>query len=202
MSQPPSHAEPADAVRRCALALMAETYDAARALIAEQGWSEDEGLRIVFASGLAFLRAERALARLNRDGGDLAREVERLIRMVMQLESQYAVMKFRVFELEQQNQTLRLNVAGLRGENELARVRLARFRADEARLRAELQRLRAQLPDDAQPQRGPGMGEAAGPPARPEPTSAGAGRHRAAPLPGWPWWRARIAAALRARWPW
>lgn len=202
MSQPPSQAEPADGVRRCALALLAETYDAARALIAEQGWPEDEGLRIVFAYGLAFLRAERELARLQRDDGDLAREVERLIRMVMRLESQYAVMKFRVFELEQENQTLRLNVAGLRGENELAHVRLARFRADEERLRTEVNRLRAQLADEAQPTRAPLMGEAAGPPARRNLSSAGEARRRAAPLAGWPWWLARTAAALRARWPW
>jgi chromosome segregation ATPase len=144
VSQPPRHAEPADTIRRCTLTLLVETYEAARALIAEQGWPEDEGLRIIFAHGLAFLRAERELARLHHAGGDLAREVERLIGLVMQLEGQYAVMTFRVFELQQENQTLRLNVAGLRGENELAHARLARYRADEERLRDALARLTAE----------------------------------------------------------
>lgn len=145
MSQLPEPTEAPSAIHGLALRLMTETYEVARKVIAEQGWSEEEGFRTIFAHGLALLRAERDLANLNRGDANLRHEVERLIRMVMDLDGRYAVMKFRVFELQQENDTLRMNVTGLRGEYELARYRLAHFRADEERLETELARLRAAL---------------------------------------------------------
>ena len=124
--------------------LLEETLRNARALIEEQKWDEQEGLQIIFANGLYYLRGERSLGVLNCDDDALAREVERLTRDLMDMHSMYAVMKFRAYTLSEAKQALEFNVTGLETENRWSTARLWQFRADEEQMQKELDALRAE----------------------------------------------------------
>ena len=122
--------------------VLGETLREANHLIGENGWKVDEGLRIIFANGLYYLRGQKRIEGLDGYESGLAAEVERLSKELMDMQSMYAVMKFRAFSLEQAKQTLEFNVVGLEGENRWSGERMKKFREDEELIRAEVDRLR------------------------------------------------------------
>jgi len=124
--------------------LLKETLRDAKPLIDEQKWSEQEGLQIIFANGLYYLRGERQLQHLPAGTDGLAAEVERLTTELMDMHSKYAVMKFRAYTLNEAKQALEFNVTGLETENRWSTARLWQFRADEERMQKELEALRAE----------------------------------------------------------
>jgi len=124
--------------------LLKETLRDAKPLIEEQKWSEQEGLQIIFANGLYYLRGERQLQHLPARTDGLAAEVERLTTELMDMHSKYAVMKFRAYTLNEAKQALEFNVTGLETENRWSTARLWQFRADEERMQKELDALRAE----------------------------------------------------------
>jgi septal ring factor EnvC (AmiA/AmiB activator) len=124
--------------------LLKETLRDARALIEQEKWDETEGLQIIFANGLYYLREERSLSKLSCDHDALAREVERLTRDLMDMHSMYAVMKYRAYTLSEAKQGLEFNITGLEVENRWSTSRLWQFRADEEEMRKELDALRTQ----------------------------------------------------------
>ena len=126
------------------VSLLEETLRNAKALIEEQKWDEQEGLQIIFANGLYYLRGERSLGRLSCDHDALAREVERLTEELMDMHSKYAVMKFRAYALNEAKQALEFNVTGLETENRWSTARLWQFRADEEQMQKELEALHAE----------------------------------------------------------
>lgn len=118
-----------------------DVLDRARMLAEENAWSEDEAAQIIFANGLFYLLGQRCLHSPNGDNRDLAEEVRRLTAELMDMQSKYAVMKFRAFSLQQDNQTLEFQNTGLRAENGMAMSRLDKFRKDEETLRAQIRLL-------------------------------------------------------------
>ena len=125
--------------------LLEETQRKARALIEQEKWDEQEGLQIIFANGLYYLRGDQSLGGLSCDHDALAREVERLTRDLMDMHSMYAVMKFRAYTLSEAKQALEFNVTGLEVENRWSTSRLWQFRADEEQMQKELEALRGEL---------------------------------------------------------
>jgi len=126
------------------MAILEETYRDALALIKENNWDELEGLQIVFANGLYYLRGEKQLSGLGREREDVEREVQRLSAELIDMYSKYAVMKFRAYTLNEAKQTLEFNVTGLNTENRWSTARLKKFREDEEELRRELEALRTE----------------------------------------------------------
>jgi hypothetical protein len=122
--------------------LLEETLRDAKALTEGQKWSEQEGLQIIFVNGLYYLRGERQLQEVPGWPDGLGGEVQRLTTELIDMQSKYAVMKFRAFTLDQAKQVLEFNVVGLEGENRLSAWRLQKFREDEELLRAELGRVK------------------------------------------------------------
>lgn len=116
--------------------VLEETFQELLTLCCENGWSEDEGLRIVFANGLAYLKNEREFSRWNGQAGDA--EALRLAKYANEMNSMYAVMKFRAFNYRAAMQTLEFNVAGLRGLLAHTEATIERLRAENEQLKAEL----------------------------------------------------------------
>jgi len=123
------------------MSLSKEVLDQARKLAEENGWSEEDASQIIFANGLFYLLGQRCLAELDGHDADLAAEVKRVTRELIDMQGKYAVMKFRAFTLQQDNQTLEFQNTGLRAENGMAMSRLDKFREDEELLRAQLRLL-------------------------------------------------------------
>jgi len=122
--------------------ILEEELEKARHLIEANQWDQREGLQIIFSNGLYYLLGEAQLREAPSDDGALAQEVKRLTGELMDMQSKYAVMKFRAFSLNQEKQTLGFNVVGLETENRWSGERLKKFREDEELLRAEIGRLR------------------------------------------------------------
>lgn len=146
MAQPTSETETNlfDGVTECrvSLPILDETYQELRRLIEENEWDEEEGLRIILTRGLAYLKGEAEISQLQSADSDLAEDLNRIRRRLMEYESMYAVMKFTAFRLREIARTLELNVVGLRGENNLCHSTLRLLREEIARLKAENARLK------------------------------------------------------------
>lgn len=124
--------------------LLEETLRNARALIEQEKWDEQEGLQIIFANGLYYLRGEKQLQGIPGGTDGLAAEVQRLTTELMDMHSMYAVMRFRAYTLSEAKQALEFNVTGLEVENRWSTARLWQFRADEERMQKELEALHAE----------------------------------------------------------
>lgn len=103
--------------------------EAARALAHEQGWldaADEPNWPLLFvAIGLAALRRERDLARLDRrDATAVAAERARLRRLRMRLDGQVAPLRFAAFELARTNAILEIKQNALRIDNRGMRLRL------------------------------------------------------------------------------
>lgn len=122
----------------------------AAALIARNGWSEDEGLHIIFSRGLVELERETT--------GGVEFEGKRLIDMktpeererfllgrLDQLESKYSVMKFASFNALRDTETLRMNVTGLSIEYQALSEQNKYLRHREDELRATIAELEARV---------------------------------------------------------
>jgi hypothetical protein len=103
------------------LLLLEEMWRDLQGLCAENDWSLEDGLRVVLANGLAFLRRRS-------DEGSIEAK-----RAYLDLSAQYSVMKFRTFQFLQAAQTLDMKLNSTRSE-------LATLRQINEQLRAELQR--------------------------------------------------------------
>jgi len=103
------------------LTLLDDIWREIQSLCTENEWSLEEGLRIIMANGLAWLKEWE-------EDGTAAR-----VRYA-NLSSQYAVMKFRAFQYLQAAQTLDMKINALRSEGDM-------LRSANEHLRAELQRL-------------------------------------------------------------
>ncbi len=119
------------------VAILEETRDEILELCRQEGWEVDEGLRIVLAYGLAHLRGERELLRLNASDADLASELAAKAQQIADYHAMYSVMKFKAFKLLQVDRTLEMNVAGLRGELNLAHHTISHLREKVEALEAE-----------------------------------------------------------------
>lgn len=124
-------------VEQARLGLATELRWEAERLCAENGWSEAEGWRIIFAYGLSVLAHEDRMQRLSVEQANLDTEIERLERRYMDLESRYAVMKYQAYTLGHDRQILEMNRTGLQVELEGMRQRLVQCQADIERLQAE-----------------------------------------------------------------
>ncbi len=133
-----------DGARTCEVQLRAldERYSQAMALCRENDWPEQEGLLIIFANGLHYLRGEKYLQGLDDSPDHLATEVKRLTDELMNVQSMYSVMKFRAYLLNQDNQALEFQNTALKTENRWSGARLRQFREDEELLRVELAKVK------------------------------------------------------------
>lgn len=125
--------------------MLEETYQDILALCEQQSWEEDEGLRIVVANGLAYLRGDTAIQRVNAGDVDVAEELQRKVQQVVDYYGMYSVMKFKAFKLLQVSQTMELNRTGMRGELSLARKTIQNLRQEIEELKTENADLRQQL---------------------------------------------------------
>jgi cell division protein FtsB len=152
--------------------LLSETVEAVHRLAAENEWEDAEGWRAVIGAGLGYLRGERVLQALSGADRFSARDLERLLNRLAQVESMYAVLKFRTFGFLKDNQTFEFHAAALRTSVKALEMTVDRLREENERLKAEIGLLRSR-PD------APAAGVAA-PPAEGNPSARQGWRWRIA----------------------
>jgi hypothetical protein len=112
-----------------------DDWAAVQQAIAENEWGEADGLRFLLAAGVAFAQGQARLAALNHPDADLAEEVRRLQTERMQVESRYAVMKFRAFTFMQAAKLLEMKLNACQGERERLRQANLDLRQQDGRRR-------------------------------------------------------------------
>ncbi len=125
--------------------ILSDDWQALQQLFAANGWTVEDGLRYALAAGQAYIEGTAQLAELEHPAADpspgspvrapqvqagqaLAAEVARLQRERMQVESRYAVMKFRAYSFMQAAQLLEMKLNACRAELDNLRIRNEQMR--------------------------------------------------------------------------
>lgn len=119
--------------------VLKETHQEMLAVIEDEGWQQEDGLRTLLTMGLGYVRGELFL---HGEDPDRLRLSERL----MNLESVAAVMTFRTFGLMKDNQTLDIRMGALRNAVYGLKAVVRRLRAENEALKQEVAEYRASLP--------------------------------------------------------
>lgn len=126
------------------MSITAEMAAQIKALAEQQGWPEADAYVATLASGIGAFKEARARDLLQEDSETARDELDLLVKRMRQMETQYAVMKFRTWNflqayqasamsqgaLENRATGLALTVDRLREENEQLKQRLARLEAE------------------------------------------------------------------------
>jgi hypothetical protein len=146
-------------VQEITLSVLQDLVQQAHEFAAERDCSEDEAFRLILGYGLAYLRGEASLRRIERaDTPDKAlAEAQESTRQMMEEATHAAALKFQAYRLAEDNQVLEMRNNAMTNELLMARNRMSIFREDEDRLKARIrdlevenQRLRAMLPESGE----------------------------------------------------
>ena len=120
---------------RVEIDMLEETYQSALATFESNAWTPQEGLQIALTMGLGTMATEQLC---DPDSAASEGEDKRLTDRLSQLESLYAVMKFRVFHLMRDNQVLELQNSAFRNTVLGLESMVERLRRENAHLRNDL----------------------------------------------------------------
>jgi len=155
---------------RITLDVTAELEGQIKALAEQQGWPEADAHVAMLASGIGAFKEAKARELLQENGEPARDELDLLVKQMRQMETQYAVMKFRTWNFLQAYQAaamshgalvnrangLSLVVDRLRGENDDLKEQVRKLEAENAALRPETAPLqpRVSAATGGQPRRG------------------------------------------------
>lgn len=123
------------------MAVTAEMASQIKALADQQGWPEADAYVAMLASGIGALKEARAREMLAEDSDNARDELDLLVKQMRQMETQYAVMKFRTWNFLQAYQAATMSRGALENRaNGLALV-VDRLRAENAELRNRVRQL-------------------------------------------------------------
>lgn len=125
--------------------LMRETWETIRPVIEENGWKINDGLIILLTTGMAYLRAERAL-QVAQGIDDLSKEdVRKLLERLAVIEARYASIKNFAFSIMRDHRTLEMRFTPLEIEHRAFKNMLWPLREENETLKKEVTRLKAAL---------------------------------------------------------
>lgn len=128
---------------RITLSITAEMGDQVKALAEQQGWPEADAYVGMLASGIGALKEARARALLAEGDETASNELDLLVKQMRQMETQYAVMKFRTWNFLQAYQASAMSQGALLNRaNGLALV-VERLRTENDELRLQIAQLQA-----------------------------------------------------------
>jgi chromosome segregation ATPase len=120
-----------------------------RALLQEEGWTQDEGLRLILGAGMGAVRAAQAEADLENEAlpeaNDAPPTFEAMRRRLIHVEASLAVLRFRLFEAQEANRAWNLSTGAIQAENVGLNALVKRQKEDIEALKARLAELEAAL---------------------------------------------------------
>jgi hypothetical protein len=133
---------PGDMVR-ITMAITAEMAGRIKALAEQKGWPEADAYVAMLASGIGALKETRARDLLGEDSEPARDELDLLVKQMRQMETQYAVMKFRTWNFLQAYQASAMSQGALSNRANGLSVVVKRLRAENEDLRSQIVRLQA-----------------------------------------------------------
>lgn len=125
--------------------LMRETWDELLKIIEVHEWKQNEGLVILLTTGMAYLRAERALHVPQTVSGLSETEVQKLLDRLMVIEARYASIKNFAFDVMRDHRILEIKFAPIEQEYRSFKGMVWTLRKENDALKAENERLRRAL---------------------------------------------------------
>ena len=123
-----------------AMSVTAGMADQIKVLAEQKGWPEADAYVAMLASGIGALKEARARELLGEDSESARDELDLLVKQMRQMETQYAVLKFRTWNFLQAYQASAMSRGALESRaNGLAQV-VNRLRAENEALRLQLTR--------------------------------------------------------------
>ncbi len=130
---------------RFEVTLMRETWDDLCKVITENEWKPNEGLVILLTTGMAFLRAERALSVSEGVAGLSRDEVKKLLDRHMVIEARYASIKNFAFDIMRDHRTLEMKYVPIEREYLHFKGMVWPLRRENDALKAEINQLKQEL---------------------------------------------------------
>ncbi len=127
---------------RITMSITAEMAGQIKALAEQRGWPEADAYVAMLATGIGALKEARARELLAEEGEAAQDELDLLVRQMRQMETQYAVLKFRAWNFLQAYQASAMSQGALVNRADGLSVVVDRLRAENESLRMELERLK------------------------------------------------------------
>lgn len=112
-------------------------------LIKQEEWEQEEGYRIILGAGLGWLRSEKYL--LDSEIGDDSDARKRLVKRLMECESNLAAIRFRMFELQTANRNWELSTGSVYTENKGHRNIIDEQRGELEKLHRKIREQQAEI---------------------------------------------------------
>jgi hypothetical protein len=125
--------------------LMRETWDDLLNVIEADEWKQNEGLIILLTTGMAFLRAERALSVPQGAAGLSDAEIKKLLDRLMVTEARYASIKNFAFDMMRDHRALEIKQGPIEREYLHYKSIAWPLRRENDALKAEVEHLRQEL---------------------------------------------------------
>lgn len=122
--------------------LAAEMIEECQAMAAEQGWPEADALVALLGYGLGCLKEARAKELIERDDEPARDQLDLMLKQMREMQTQYAVMKFRTWNYLQAFQSASLSRGALTNQATGLQAVVHRLRAENEELRREVKSLR------------------------------------------------------------
>lgn len=129
------------------MSITAEMAGQVKALAEQQGWPEADAYVATLASGIGALKEAKARALLGEDSEMARDELDLLVKQMRQMETQYAVMKFRTWNFLQAFQASAMSQGALVNQAEGLSLVVDRLRAENEVLAARLRQVDATRSD-------------------------------------------------------
>lgn len=130
---------------RIALSVTAEMAGQVKALVEQQGWPEADAYVAMLASGIGALKEAGARELLAEDSEPARNELDLLVKQMRQMETQYAVMKFRTWNFLQAYQASAMSQGALVNRANGLSLVVDRLRAENEALKQRVPQLEATL---------------------------------------------------------
>jgi hypothetical protein len=125
--------------------LMHDTWESILKEFEDNGWKQNEGLIVLLTTGLAFLRAERALTIPESAAGMRDAEVDKLIKRLIEIESRLAAMKNFAYDMMRDHRVMELQHEAIKLEANGYHRLAARLKEENLAFRAENEQLKYEL---------------------------------------------------------
>ena len=133
--------------------ITAEMAAQIKALAEQQGWPEADAYVATLASGIGAFKEARARDLLEEDSETARDELDLLVKRMRQMETQYAVMKFRTWHFLQAYQASAMSQGALENRATGLALVVDRLREENEQLKKRIRELETQSPVAADPSR-------------------------------------------------
>jgi hypothetical protein len=136
-----------DEVEQLEFPVLKSMHEEVLAVAQDRECSEEEALRLILGYGLAYLKGEATIKRVERADTPerVLEEFQETTRQMMEEASHAAALKFQAYRLAEDNQVMEMHENAMKNTVLLQQSRMNMYREDEEKLKARIRALEAEI---------------------------------------------------------